>query len=573
FYFPVGLATSRDGDLHDATAPMVLYVANSDFDLQFSGGTLQSYDLKKLRRDAAHLVTANVTGQGPPIPAIPRIDGKLWEPGCMDQPPTGGALLGQSCAPPVMLDNPKRNSDPTLDTHYKLSEVVTAAFATDLQFSALIDAKWAANRYQGFRRLLAPVRGVAALTWVDVDANGTGTFHCGQGRDHRCDGAHNAGNDPNQSSANTRQATMPGEPFGMAQTHDGTAIVITHQTDTKTSLLRGDGTPDYFPPPPDFSSPTMEFVLDGLPLGGIGVAEVPHDRAASVPACDRGGAPPANATSCVRPAFLETNRTSSEVDLLRYYDDDGTPDPDGGVRSPGSSMARPFLTRESAFGINSNAVGTDSRGIAIDNTPRTACKVMADDPSLPAEGKADRERTCGELAARVFFASRTPPALGIGEIGGPALADTRVYNPDRFVLMGNQPLPPGPSQVYLAPVVNRQGNLELRVFVVLFDSNEIAVYDPNEQRVDFIDVGPGPFGMAFDPFDLDEVARGPTPSNPAPTAGQPDADGNRLYRFAYVASFTESFVQMIDLDNSQPTASTYERVVYTLGQPTLPKGQ
>ncbi len=30
---------------------------------------------------------------------------------------------------------------------------------------------------------------------------------------------------------------------------------------------------------------------------------------------------------------------------------------------------------------------------------------------------------------------------------------------------------------------------------------------------------------------------------------------------------------MIDLDNSQPTAETFENVVFTLGQPTLPKGQ
>jgi hypothetical protein len=48
----------------------------------------------------------------------------------------------------------------------------------------------------------------------------------------------------------------------------------------------------------------------------------------------------------------------------------------------------------------------------------------------------------------------------------------------------------------------------------------------------------------------------------------------RRYRFAYVASFTQSFVQMIDLDDSLPGISpqTYENVVFTLGQPTPPKG-
>src|SRR5690242_5729950 len=67
FYFPVGLAVARDGDLHDATAPMVLYVVNSDFDLQFNGGTLQSYDLRRLRRDAAQLVTTNLVTQDPSL--------------------------------------------------------------------------------------------------------------------------------------------------------------------------------------------------------------------------------------------------------------------------------------------------------------------------------------------------------------------------------------------------------------------------------------------------------------------------------------------------------------------------
>src|SRR5262245_25262597 len=40
-YFPVGLAVSPGGN--------VLYVANSDFDLQFNSGTIAAYDLYHLR--------------------------------------------------------------------------------------------------------------------------------------------------------------------------------------------------------------------------------------------------------------------------------------------------------------------------------------------------------------------------------------------------------------------------------------------------------------------------------------------------------------------------------------------
>src|SRR5437667_10872640 len=55
FYFPVGLAVSAHGN--------VLYVANSDFDLQYNGGTVQSYDLSAIRLDTVRLLT----GIQPPL--------------------------------------------------------------------------------------------------------------------------------------------------------------------------------------------------------------------------------------------------------------------------------------------------------------------------------------------------------------------------------------------------------------------------------------------------------------------------------------------------------------------------
>jgi hypothetical protein len=53
----------------------------------------------------------------------------------------------------------------------------------------------------------------------------------------------------------------------------------------------------------------------------------------------------------------------------------------------------------------------------------------------------------------------------------------------------------------------------------------------------------------------------------------------RTYRYAYVASFTQSYLQVIDLDNEpQPDSglagsSTFESIVFTVGNPTPPKGQ
>ena len=49
------------------------------------------------------------------------------------------------------------------------------------------------------------------------------------------------------------------------------------------------------------------------------------------------------------------------------------------------------------------------------------------------------------------------------------------------------------------------------------------------------------------------------------------ASANR-YRYAYVGIFTQSYVQLIDLDDSAFTG-TFEQVVFNLGLPTIPKGQ
>jgi hypothetical protein len=501
FYFPVGLAVSSDGN--------VLYAVNSDFDLQYNGGTLQSYDLSSLRRDAVNQVTAAIANIGN-------------DAGCPSQQPPGGTPLGQLCAPPT-----------STTPHYFKKSVTIGAFASAMQISKISDPTIPTRT-----RLFVAVRGDATLTWADIgDPDDPFKIDCGQASGTRCDAAHQAGNDPN-ALGDTRNATMPGEPFGMAQTEDGTAIAITHQTDTKTSLLTTQ------------PLPTMQFVLDGVPTGGVGIAAVPHDPDAPVKPCENvNDTPP-----CVRPAFLETSRTTAEIDLLRYYDDDGTSF-DGGLPPGTSSLHRPFLSREAAYPITSNSIGTDSRGIVIDRTPRIACKASGLDPASCAT----------QYPARVFFASRTPPALGIGEIGGPPSIGA-MYDPDRLVLTGNVPLPNGPSSVYLAPIVDPTGVFALRVFIVCFDQSQIVVYDPNAQAVEnVINVGPGPFAMAFDPFLIEDVGR----QAPVPK----DDLGTRKYRFAYVASFTQSFVQMIDLDDSQSSPETFERVVFTLGQPTNPKGR
>ena len=112
--------------------------------------------------------------------------------------------------------------------------------------------------------------------------------------------------------------------------------------------------------------------------GGTGITFVPHDPNSSVPPCDDDPAPAGS--SCVGPAFLETSHTTAELDLLRYYSDDG------------STLHRPFIAKEAQFAFNTNLGGTDSRGIAIDPTPRLTGKAW----------RATRRRACADTPARVY---------------------------------------------------------------------------------------------------------------------------------------------------------------------------
>jgi DNA-binding beta-propeller fold protein YncE len=544
-YYPVGLRVSAGGS--------VLYAVNSDFDLQFNGGTLQSYDLALIRRHTVRLIA------DPSAPEVPVFDrsqlvDKAGQPLCPDRG-AAGATLGEICAPPVD------------SSFYVRDSAIIGAFATDLLLSPppsqLEGPEAAGNR--SFDRLYTAVRGNASITWASIERDtpssvapldkaipyGPFILQCGQDSSGRCDTVHQAGSNPDERG-NTRHITMPGEPFGMAMSQDGQSIVVTHQNETKTSLFdTGLRRTDNSPGPADVAPPpSIQFVLDDVPFGGVGLAAIPHDRDAFM----------ANPAAFPRQAFLETSRVLPQISLIRQY-----PDEFNGVTS---NQRRPFLDREGAFPVAVGPGGNDSRGIVIDPTPRLACKAKVNkNPVDPAKGRTqavfDAEIVaCARKPARVFVANRSPAALLIGELGGSATASDS-YDPDRLQLHTAIPLSAGPSKIYLGPVVEADGALALRVFAVCFDSATVFVFNPETDQVEnVIRVGLGPFAMAFDPFTFEDVAANKQVES---------FNGIRRFRFAYLASFTKSFIQILDLDNFE-RSPTFERVVFTLGQPTNPKG-
>jgi hypothetical protein len=615
-YYPVGLAVSAGGN--------VLYVANSDFDLQYNGGTVQSYDLKAIRNDTVRLLLGIYTDAPPfdagaldaaaidpeagapnpggtdagPLPFTARTDAgcpftQLYPPPTNPNDPGGwnnepGRLpIGQACAPPM-------NSEA-----YFKDDVVIGAFATTAQFSNFAVPPQPPNASD---RLFVPVRGDATLTWMDVvddvaydnydkkHPNGPNPgdnidtyppFHLGCNRDStgRCDVIHHAGQltDP----GNTRQLTLPGEPFAMAVSDDGTAIAVTHQAEGDTSLFLS----GVDQPAPNFAT-SLQFYVDNLPLGGDGIVAIPHDQA--LPNLSPGNPNP------LRPAFLQTSNLSAEIDLLRYYSDEGyqslLPVDGGGAGLAdaglairvGSSNLRPFLVKERAYNAAIEPNDTNSRGIAIDPTPRIACEQGV----LAAGGTVESPDyvTCAETPSRVFIASRSPASLLIGSIGAFS-EEGGVYDPDALTLYESKSLSAGPSNVYVAPIVDATGHYSVRVFVVCFDSQTIAIYNPETDIVEnVVETGPGPFGMAFDPFSWVDVATHAAVPFDARmpytilSSTNPSLNGQkalRTYRFGYVTSFTDSYVQVMDLDQSFQDdrlfgVSAFETMVYSLGLPIQP---
>jgi hypothetical protein len=517
-YFPTGLGVSPGGS--------VLYVANSNFDLQYDGGTLQAFDLDLLRA-----VSATVAENFGALPGGPAVA------------PCGGVALGialkrggfgEPCATPS-------------EAFYRNHRVI-GAFATDLRLANTPFLRGGAPS----RRMFVPVGGDASVTWVDVPDD-TGAvpagerfaLRCGSPNEASaspggsCDTAHHTGQNPSEPG-NSRGIVLPGEPFGIAFSEDEQALALTHQTVERVSLLstglvRG----------AESAPPALQFVLEGVNVGGVGIHAIPHDGDAVAP-----GLGP-------RPAFLQSTRVRAELTRIRFYPDESF--------AESSTLRRPFMVREQVFAVNASASGTDSRSILIDPSPREVCKskVAASDPL-----RASKISRCARVPARLFVANRSPASLIVGEVGGEVNTDPASYDPDTVRVFENIPLNAGPTTLHLAPIVDRDGGYALRVFIACYDSGTVFVYDPEARAVEaIIRTAPGPFAMAFDPFDMKQAVQ-----HAQVATGAKLEVTQRTYRYGYIASFTNSVVQVLDLDNARPANTTFERILLTLGEPSKPKG-
>jgi hypothetical protein len=545
-YFPVGLAI-------DAKAKH-LFIANSDFDLQFNSGTVLSWNLQALRESLPRTCASSADCEWPsvsegelPKPAeecdlelvgAVRPNGEPYAPGgwCVevsrqDEVATVANPCGQASergAEQQLLYPGRCNTVPVPSVRGAGNfSVRIGAFATDALYRQSPFAEQ--GGVQG--RLFVPVRGDATLHWIDVGSDGS--LDCGQANSEdgeSCDAGHRSGDDP--IAENTRLARLQGEPFGIDADADGRVLLVSNQTSGAVGLFTNDWA----------GATRYQYTQFGLPERPIGVAAVPEPKA----------------TAALRlpslPGFLVTYRNASSIHLIRAFLDEGA-DP-----------ARPYTKVIGQSTVALNSSGTDQRGLAIDaNARREAEAACATRFGLDAACVADPECASGDagyvdcvttaasIPLDVFVASRSPASLLRGT-SRPVIDD--LPTSDVPVFQQTLPIGLGPSRVVLGQIINPKGELERRIFVLSFDSRRILIYDPVRDRIEGdIVTGRGPQAFVVAVSDSD------------PEDGVHDPSTQRALGF--VAQFTDSYIGVISLDQRHP--ATYGTLIATVGNPVPPR--
>ncbi|WP_437941538.1 hypothetical protein [Sorangium sp. So ce341] len=530
-YFPTGLAASPGG--------RVLYVANSDFDLQYNGGTVQALDLQRLRKRALAL-------QASLAPAEAGED--------VDVSAACGAVgLGTNPAP-LLYPGPCAPLDLSSlqgDEEVVRSSAVIGAFASNilLVHRPLVGDAAGGDADAPKARLFVPVRGDPSVTFFDVaddrldapDAqrcSGDSCFQldCGAAEaGGRCGRDHRIGEDPGQELLRRK---LPLEPFGIAAGPDGASVVVSHQTEDTASVIVN--------PWERGKRPQLAAVLTDLALGPTELAAVPRPRLVTqLKAADE--------EIDYQPAFALTFIAAPQLDLIRYQE--------------ASEGAAALLYQWTTTQITALANGTDSRGVAIDAHERQACEAGCGDADYACLAR------CTEIPLELYVAHRFPNSLLIGEVIT-TLVENASADPDRpedrwaaayetVAIHGAAPLAAYPSRVEVGEVIGADNQRHRRVFAAAFDSGRVFSYDPEARSIDaVITTGRGPQALAFDTGYTcgDEKER---------CDCAPGSDGCEPYSLMYIAHFTDSYLGVVDLDLRE--ANTSAEMILTVGTPVPPR--
>ncbi|WP_437537175.1 hypothetical protein WME79_17790 [Sorangium sp. So ce726] len=535
-YYPTGLAVSPGG--------RVLYVANSDFDLQFNGGTVQALDLQRLRKRALTLQSNLAPGGG----------GAPGEGGA-----DAGGSVGDACdavglatnAAPSLYPGPCEPLNLSAlkgDDEVVRSSAVIGAFASNLLLvHRPLSGEGADPGAERQARLFVPVRGDPSVTFFDVADDrfdGAGAQRCegdacfqldcgASAAGGRCSRDHRIGEDPGQELIRRK---LPLEPFGIAAGPGGTSIVVSHQTENAASVIvnRWEAS----------ERPRLAHVLTDLSFGPTELAAVPRPSVLGELQKSGWGIDD-------QPAFAVTYLAASELGLLRYQD--------------AASGGAPRLYESTPTPITALASGTDSRGIAFDASERQACEDgCADDADVV--GCLER---CVEIPIPVYVAHRVPNSLLIGQLTTTLIkkdsvvpTEKRASVYDTIAFRDAVPLAAYPSRIEIGAVIGADNAPHRRVFALAFDAGLAFSYDPQARRVDaVIKTGRGPQALAFD--------TGSTCGDEKRCDCEQGSAGCEPYSLMYIAHFTDSYLGVVDLDMRK--ANTFGSMILTVGTPVPPR--
>jgi hypothetical protein len=524
-YFPTGLVVSRDSS-H-------LFVVNSDFDLQYNAGTIQSLDLNRIRSLAPRGCSADSDCPSDKYCDVPPATGDSLEHShwCVDRAGAYGnrpcGVLGERSSSERITAPGRCNAVDLQNPQDGTGSLITDSVAIGA-FAADVISRNFPNPDKYVERLFVPVRGESSVNWIDVTADGK--LECGQNPGQACDRKHRVGQDP---ADNSRGLRLPSEPYAIAASTDASSIIVTHQTRGAVSLLINDWV----------EGPHLEFVYSGLPPMPIAAIAMPQ------PALVQSG------HYNLAQGFLVTYETASRIDLFRFSSD------------AQSTPARPFLELSASAGVTVNSGGYDVRGIAADDSKRVLCdtnaatsrdQCLSTCPNAPPDSAcqsgcqtsyASQLATCANVPVDLYASSRSPSSLLIGH----TTPNTQLTpNFDAPSFDNAIPLPTGVSRIQVAKIINPDGVLETRVFVVSFDSRRVTIYDPIRQEIEaYITTGRGPQALAFDVL---------APSSSVTGEG---------HAYAFIGHFTDSYIGVVELDRRR--GRSYGKIVLSLGSATPPR--
>ncbi len=570
-YFPVSLSMSQAHRL---------IVVNSDFDLQFSQGTVQSLDVTRIEEvtqkpcndsndcENGTVCDSSPTEENDASPSYVCVPADDLRP-CGDfgeKSVAGRAVAPGRCAP-VDLKDPQDGGARLL-----VDVAKTSAFATEglLLSRPCTDGgdssrPCAAGDEEDARiqprngtaypeRLFIPVRGDTTIHYIDVDEEGR--FHCN--RPAETSGEFDFEDADDYALRCKGHRIYRGQTFGV---DDEGNFVVADELPLPGDLdadeladIEDDPTNEFLlqPEPIDLAAsdggrfiavshqmggmvsslmnnwidpPALVHVLRGLSNNPLGIAGIPRvlDSTASLSESESDW------------DFLLSYRTDSRIDLL-HFDDGGllgasTTAPTNSGGEP-IEIFRPAMAQVDSTPVITNSNGTHSRGLVVDDRNRQA-EIVA----------CNEDESCIEAAKAepmlVYVTNRTPSSLLIGLTGGESELAEASLTPRFFNTI---PLSAGPSRVLLGNVIGPDGSLLPRVFVICFDAGLIYVFDPVREVVESVlRTGRGPYSLAF----------------------------NYEQGVVYVGHFTDSYIGVISIDQRYPF--TYGATLATLGEPEPPR--